>query len=213
MSRTAAILLLAASALLAPAQAPVNVTKVLKGVEDRYNSTRTLRADFTQTYRVQGRTRAPESGVLYLSRPKKTRWDYTTPAGRVFLSDGNYTYNYEPSAGTMERERLKETDDMRVPFAFLMGDLNFQKDFDKFQSHPEGENAVITALPKNDKLWFTEITMTIAPDSSIRRLRIIGQDFSTMEFLLSNEQRNIAVSEGLFRFNPPAGTRVVELSN
>ena len=187
-----------------------NVSKVLKSVEDRYNGAKTLRANFTQTLRVQGRTRAPEKGVLYLSRPKRTRWEYSTPQGRVFISDGKYTHDYDPRDNTYAREAMKETDDMRIPLAFLVGNLDFQKDFDKFSSRPEGENLVITAFPKNNKLWFTEITMTIAPDASMRRVLVVGQDFSTTEFLLSDEQRNIPVADSLFRYTPPAGAKVVD---
>jgi outer membrane lipoprotein carrier protein len=187
----------------------VDLNKVLKGVENRYNSAKTLRAEFTQTVRVQGRTRTPEKGVVYLSRPKKTRWEYSVPQGRVFVSDGKYTHDYDPRDNTYSREEMKETDDTRVPLAFLMGNLDFQKDFSRYETRFEGADAVVKMFPRNQNAWFTEITMTVAPDFSIRRVLVVGQDFSTTEFLLSNEVRNLPVADALFRYTPPSGAKVV----
>lgn len=187
----------------------VDLNKILKGVENRYNSAKTLRAEFTQTVRVQGRTRTPEKGVVYLSRPKKTRWEYSDPAGRVFISDGKYTHDYDPRDNTYLREQMKETEDTRVPLAFLMGNLNFQKDFSRYETRTDGANAVIRMFPRNQNAWFTEITMTVAPDFSIKRVLVVGQDFSTTEFVLSSEVRNLPVADALFRYQPPAGARIV----
>lgn len=195
-----------ASAALGSGQT-VDVLKVLHGVEDRYNHSKTLEANFVQTFRVQQRSRVPEKGVVYLSRPRRTRWNYSMPAGRVFLSDGKYVYDYDPSDNTYQREPMKETDDERIPLSFLLGNLNFQKDFDKFEAHQDGENAVIAAFPKNQNLAFSQITMTIAPDYSIHRVLVVGKDFSTTEFLLSDEKRNIPIPDSTFVFDPPAGAR------
>ena len=204
--------LLAAAGWLALPAFPqaIDTLKVLKGVEDRYNSAKTLQADFVETLRVQGRTRSPEKGTVYLSRPKRTRWNYTTPAGRVFLTDGKYTHDYDPRDNTYQREAMKETEDDRLPLSFLLGNLDFQKNFDRFEAKPEDGNAVITIFPKNQNLAFSEITMTIAPDSRILRVQVIGRDFSTTEFQLSGEQRNIPVPDSMFQFTPPPGTKVIE---
>ncbi len=105
---------------------------------------------------------------------------------------------------------MKETNDDRLPLSFLLGNLDFQKNFDKFEARPEGANARITAFPKNENLSFSEITMTIAPDARILRVQVVGRDFSTTEFQLSGEQRNIPVPDSLFQFTPPPGTKIVE---
>src|SRR4026208_1949500 len=78
----------------AAAQAPKapDPMAILKGVEKLYNSTNTLEATFTQTYVDRGRTRAVHKGMVYLSKPKKTRWQYSMPDGNWFLSDEKYAY-------------------------------------------------------------------------------------------------------------------------
>jgi outer membrane lipoprotein carrier protein len=204
------LILSALFALASPLGAQtIEASKVLKGVEERYNKIDRLRANFTQTHRVQGRTKAAQKGVLQLSKPGKTRWEYSNPAGRIFISDGKQTFDYDPEDKTLMVEPMKETDDSRVPLSFLIGKLDFDKYFKEYRSKPEGADAFITAKPKNDKLAFTEISMLIAPDSTIKKVIVVGADYSTMEYLLENEQRNIPVPDSLFKFTPPAGTKVV----
>jgi len=205
----AALLLVTAAAGQAP-KAP-DTMAILKDVEKVYNSTRTLEAAFTQTFIDRGRTRSVQKGTVYLSKPKKTRWQYSMPDGNWFLSDGEYSYSYEKAKNTVERERVKETDDMRIPLAFLLGTLDFQKDFGKFETRQEGANTYIKATPKNDKLLFTDVAMLIAPDSTLRQVSITSQDSSIMQFVLEGEKRNLPVAASLFRFTAPPGAKVVDL--
>ena len=83
--------------------------------------------------RSRGRPRKSESGELTLRKPGRMRWDYTAPAGKLFLSDGKQVYLYTPDSNRVERMPLKESDDMRAPLAFLLGKLDFAKEFRDFQ--------------------------------------------------------------------------------
>lgn len=200
------LLLFAACSALALAQTPV-----LKEVEKRYNSTNTLQANFTQTLTDRGRARTPQKGVLYMKKPGRTRWEYTSPAGDIFVSDGKVAYDYDKQKNSADRIPIKETDDMRIPLSFLLGTLDFQKDFERFESKTDGANQVITATPRNKKLLFKSITMTIAPDYSIRKVSVVGQEGSTMDYVLENEQRNPKLADSLFQFTPTAGAQVVDV--
>src|SRR5260370_42696199 len=68
--------------------AEIDVPRTLKGIEDRYNRTRTLQLSFTESYKLQGRARV-EKGDLFLRNPARMRRQYTTPAGKQVMSDGN----------------------------------------------------------------------------------------------------------------------------
>src|SRR5579862_9716210 len=96
-SRPAACLLvIAAAALILPALLPADtpdVTKLLAGIEDRYNHIQTLQVAFTESWTLNGRKRTG-SGTLYLRKPGRMRWEYTAPAGRLFISDGEFIYSY-----------------------------------------------------------------------------------------------------------------------
>lgn len=184
---------------------------VLQGVEKRYNSTNTLRSEFTQVYKAGGRTRARESGVMYIKKRGKMRWDYSDPAGKLYVSDGKASYAYFPEEKYAERTAVDESGDMRIPLAFLLGELDFQRDFGEFVARYEEDYTEIKAIPRSEKLLFTEISMRIAPDSSIQWVEITGQDFSTFEYTFSNEERNMPLNDNLFTFTPPPGTEYVDL--
>ena len=192
--------------------APPDTTAILRGVEKRYNSTSTLQAAFTMTFKDRGRPRLPERGTLYLSKPNRTRWEYSTPAGDLFLSDGKFTYDYNKQKNTTERAPFKETDDMRIPLSFLLGKLDFQKDFDSYTGKRDGTDTLITLTPRNKKLLFKEIALVVTPDFTIRHVTVTDQaGTSAMEYDLDAEQRNMKLADALFKFAAPPGARVVEV--
>ena len=77
-----------------------------------------------------------------------------------------------PNAHRVEKTKLKASDDMRAPLAFLLGKLDFAKDFRDFEIKPEGTNYLITAKAKNDKLPYGKVQMLVTPDYQIQRLVI-----------------------------------------
>jgi outer membrane lipoprotein carrier protein len=77
-----------------------------------------------------------------LRKPGRMRWDYSQPKGKLFISDGKFMWLYTPAENRAEKMKLQESDDMRAPLAFLLGKLNFQKEFRNLQARPEGAGAV-----------------------------------------------------------------------
>src|SRR5512141_1654757 len=126
--------------------ADIDVPRTLKGVEDRYNRTQTLQLSFTESYQQGARTRV-EKGDLFLRKPGRMRWQYTAPAGKLFVSDGKFIYSYTPQDNRAEKMKLKETDDMRAPLAFLLGKLDFSRDFTGFQMKQKGTDIEIVGNP------------------------------------------------------------------
>src|SRR5713101_9986765 len=192
--------------------AEIDVLRTLKGIEDRYNSAQTLQVTFTESYTLQGRKRM-EKGELFLRKPGRMRWQYSAPAGKLFVSDGKFVYYYSPDENRAEKMKLKETDDMRAPLAFLLGRLQFQNDFREFRALPDGPDIFITAIPKSDKLPYTEVTFLVSPDFVIHWLRVKGQDGSQLEFTFANEKKNPPINDTMFRFTAPAGAEYVDSSS
>jgi chaperone LolA len=194
------------------AQIPPDTLAILKGVEKRYNTVSTLQANFTQTFRDRGRAHAPQTGILYLSKPDRTRWEYSGgDAGDFFLSDGKFTYDYKKRTNSVDREPFKQTEDQRIPLSFLLGRLYFQKDFDTFGAKEEGSNIVIDMTPRNKNLLFKGIVITVAPDFSIHRVIVNMQEGSSVEYTLASEQRNLKLPDTLFKFVTPAGAQVADV--
>lgn len=184
-----------------------------KGVERRYNGARSLSAHFDQRYHAPGRLPRAESGELVLRKPARMRWDYSSPAGKTFVSDGKSIWFYSPTAKKVERSPLKESDDLRAPLAFLLGKLDFHREFGDLTMQQSGSDIVIAALPKTGRLPYKRVDFTIAQDNQISRVVVTGQDQSVMDFNFSNEKLNGPVAESAFRFVAPAGVPVVNVES
>ena len=183
---------------------------MLRSVENRYNRIQSLQVSFNQTYKGQGAQRKPESGVLYLRKPGRMRWDYASPEGKFFLCDAKNFYFYSPNTGRAEKMKLKEADDLRAPLAFLLGKLNFYKDFASFETKTSDGVTVVTAFPKSDKLPYREVELDITSSFQINRMVIIGQDSTIMEFRFGEEKLNPVLTDAMFQFKLPAGAELVE---
>ncbi len=197
------------SAALTAAGPGTELDQSLKSIEDRYNRTQTLKLDFSETYVAAHKLSLTESGVLYLRKPGRMRWEYTSPAGKLFLADGKDTWAYTPENNRAERTSLKLSEDARAPLAFLLGRLDFHKDFQAFTARTDDAGNWITARPKSQNLSYAQVELQSDSEGAIHRLRIINQDQSRIEYVFSNEQRNVSVAPGLFVFHPAAGTQVV----
>jgi outer membrane lipoprotein carrier protein len=191
--------------------ADTEITRMLKGVEERYNHTQSLQVAFAETYTMKGRKRT-EKGELYMRKPGRMRWEYSSPAGKLFGTDGRYAYSYFPDEKRFEKMSLKGTEDMRAPLAFLLGKLQFEKDFQGFRTLPDGPSTFLTAAPKSDKLPYTEVTFLVDPNFTIRWLNVKGQDGSQLDFAFSAEKQNPPIAESMFKFTPPLGVIYSDLS-
>ena len=184
--------------------------KLLKSVENRYNKAKTLQVLFNETYTPQGKPQRSESGTLLLRKPLRMRWEYSQPKGKLFVSDGKSLWLYTPADNRAEQMPLKDSEDMHAPLAFLLGRLNFDKDFKNLQARPDTAGTRITAEPKTDNLPYTAVEFVVAPDSQIREVKVTGFDNSILDFHFDAEKVDPSLDAALFVFKAPAGAEVVE---
>ena len=70
---------------------------------------------------------------------------------------------------------------MRAPLAFLLGKLDFQKEFRNLQAKPEGTDMRITAEPKTDNLPYSAVEFVVTPDQHIKVVKVTGFDHSILD--------------------------------
>jgi outer membrane lipoprotein carrier protein len=190
--------------------AAVDLPTLLKGVENRYNRARTMQMHFEQTQSGQGQIARTEAGELSLQKPGRMRWDYTRPEGKFFLTDGKFAYYYSPNTKQVSRSKIKEADDLRAPLAFLIGQLDFNRDFKEFRTTPDGVNTYISATPKSARAPYTQVDFLVTPDYRIELLKVTGQDGSIMRYKLSGEKVNPALGPATFQFVKPGDAELVD---
>jgi outer membrane lipoprotein carrier protein len=185
---------------------------LLNKAESRYNHAQTLQVVFTEQYTPPGSIRRSESGTLLLRKPGRMRGEYLQPKGKLFVSDGKFLWLYTPADNRAEKMKLKETEDMRAPLAFLLGKLHFNKEFRNLQGKAEGADTRVTGEPKSEDLPYTSVEFLVAPDGRIRELKVTGFDRSLLAFTFDQEKLDPQLDAKLFQFKAPPGV-VVEETN
>lgn len=218
---TAALLMtvLGASATAQPRAADaggaaVSVTQVLRDVESRYNRLKTMQAQFRQIVRQGDRTVRQERGTLLLSKPGRMRWEYVAPETKLFLTEANRMILYLPAENRVMQTSVKQSDDLRAPLRFLLGRLDFQQEFQRFERlaslQPlEAGNIIFRTYPRRLAGQVEWMVFEIAAGSRIRRVVIREPGGTETEFQFSGEQADVAVQPEKFRFTPPPGTEIV----
>jgi outer membrane lipoprotein carrier protein len=214
-SRVILAVSLLCQALRADAQ-PSELETSIDALQRKYSQVRDLKMDFIQSYRSPRRAMKTETGILFLKRPGMMRWEYRTPAEKLFVSNGKTVYFYLPQERQVQKTKVKESRDQRVPFLFLLGKGNLKKDFSKVEwaedSRPFFQgNKVICAYPKKNIDEFAKILMEFSPQTyQLQRVTVFDIDGSTSEFVFTNIRENLGTSAQIFDFKVPPSTEVLE---
>ena len=207
------VLLLSAMLLHAAAAAQSSVHAIADKVDQRYNTMRTLQADFVETYAGAGMTRT-ESGTLLLKKPGQMRWDYGQPHPKLFVTDGHTAWFYVPGERQARRTSIKQLDDLRSPLRYLLGKTKLEKELDGLSLAPDQKpvdsgDVVLRGIPKGMRDRVEETLLEIAPDGLIVRIWVEELDGSQTEFRFHQQKENVQIPDQQFHFVPPAGVEVV----
>jgi outer membrane lipoprotein carrier protein len=196
-----------------------DVHSVAAAVDEHYNHLHSLQAEFTEVYRGSGMERT-ESGTLWLAKgglkkPGKMRWEYRSPREKLFVSDGKDAWFYVPGDRQARRTEARKLDDIRSPLAFLLGKSKLEKELRGLSLAPDVApltvgDVVMRGVPLALAERVSEILLEVTPEHRIVRIEINEVDGSVTEYLFSDQKEDEAISEGLFRFRPPAGTETLE---
>lgn len=179
-------------------------------VDQHYNHLRTLKANFSESYQGLGVERS-ESGTLYLLKPGRMRWDYNSPAGKVFLLDGKYAWFYTPGDPQVQRIPAKELDDLRSPLRFLLGHTQLARELNHLTltTAPGGEY-ILTGQPKGQEARVARLSLTVTASGTITAIDIEETDGALTHFNFNSEQPNAAIPAQDFHFTPPPGVPVID---
>ena len=185
----------------------------VNALQIKYYKLGSLAADFTQNYHAPGERSRQETGSLLLKKPGMMRWVYQAPESKLFISDGKWLYEYVAADKMATRTAVKETDDLRSAFLFLLGRGNLRRDFKRIEWANEAPitagHRVLRLVPKRGNV--RELLVEAEPTSlQLKRLVIINGNGGRSDFLFSNLRENPPVNEAQFKFTAPAGVRVLD---
>ncbi len=187
---------------------------VLEKMQRRYDQAKDFRAKFTQTYSraVVGRATV-STGTLSFKKPGRMRWDYDKPEPRMFLSNGQVLWLYEPTEKQAFKQELKSSQ-LPAALAFLMGkgklvdefDVTFAKD-----EHGRPGDIRLALSPKQPQSSYKSILFIVDPkEYLVRESILVDSQGNTNHFAFDDLEVNGKVADALFKWTPPAGVRVVD---
>jgi outer membrane lipoprotein carrier protein len=179
-------------------------------VDRHYDQLHSLKAGSREDYAGLGMTRT-ESGTLFLRKPGRMLWQYSTPVGKIFLLDGKYAWLYTKGDAQIQRIPSKELDDLRSPLRFLLGHTQLEKELSglKLESASHGLYT-LSGLPKGQESRVTRLELTVTATGAISTLEVQEVDGATTRFTFNAEQPDVAIPAETFHFTPPAGVPVVD---
>jgi outer membrane lipoprotein carrier protein len=195
-----------------------DIRKLARAVDEHYNHLRSLQSDFTEIYRGDGPERV-ESGTLWLKKPRKMRWEYRSPEEKLFVSDGQVVWFYQPAERQLRKTSLRKLDDWRSPLAFLLGKTKLENELQGLskavdQSPLGAGNTVLRGVPRaavqNVAGRVSEVQLEVTASDQIVRIVLMDADGGSTEFRFAGWKENLEVSDSRFQFTPPPGVETVE---
>ena len=202
------LIALLASFLPSQAQQPT-ATTLAHLVDAHYNHLQSLQTRYTERYRGMGLDRT-ETGTLTLRKPGRMRWAYDTPAGKLFVLDGQYAISYTPGDPQATRVPAKQLDDTRSPLRFLLGHAELAKELDHLSLTLVEGGYTLSGTPKAGAANVRSIALTVNATGIIQSMRLEEIDGSTTSFAFTDQHENIPTRDADFRFTPPPGVTVVD---
>ena len=199
------------SALAGFGQGPaVNAHDLAQRVDRHYNQLRSLTAEFTETYKGMGIDRT-ESGKLLLLKPGRMKWEYSNPAGKLFLLDGKYAWFYARGDSQVQRIPSKQLDDLRSPLRFLLGHTELDKEMNGLTlASAANTQFTLSGVPKGQENRVTRLTLTVTAEGTITAIEIEETDGALTHFTFTGEVPNAPIPPETFHFTPPPGVPVVD---
>jgi len=198
------------SACLYAQQNSPSTHDIAQRIDRHYNQLHSLKAGFTESYEGLGIKRT-ESGTLLLLKPGRMKWDYSSPAGKLFLLDGKYAWFYSSGDSQVQRIPAKELDDLRSPLRFLLGHTELEKEMNNLTlaTGPNG-HLILSGQPRGQEKRVARLSLTVTAEGTIDGIEIEEADGALTRFTFTGEITNAPVAPEAFRFTPPAGVPVVD---
>ncbi|MBW2732567.1 MAG: outer membrane lipoprotein chaperone LolA [Deltaproteobacteria bacterium] len=204
--------------LLAPtaeAKSPP-VKEVVGKVQSLYNTTKDLKGKFKQVYTdtLYNRVRT-HHGYLYVKKPGKMRWNYSSPERKSFISDGKMLWVYEPRDKQAFKNPLN-TDTLSTGLTFLLGSGKLQDEFNVSYATEKKDlvggpdHFVLKLTPKKPTAQYEYLVLAVRKSDFVVEESMIVGKHARNHFVFTTLKFDTGLQDWRFRFKPPKDVRVVD---
>jgi outer membrane lipoprotein carrier protein len=195
---------------------PADPGEILGGLQRRYSSVSTFKANFHQTYRAPGIEQV-ESGVFWLKKPGMMRWEYRQPEEKLFIADGKESFLYIPRDRQVTIQPFSISDMHNTPLEFLLGGGDIVGNFNvSWESNfrPKSEKVLMLRLtPRKSEPEYSFLVLELNRESyEILGITIREPGGNTSRFEFTDFEINAKVDNKNFKFKTPKGVEEVRFS-
>jgi len=199
------LLWLAMGAGLSPACA---VADGYERLDRFFEKVTTFKASFIQVVLDENLLALEEtSGLLWIARPGRFRWDYESVHGQSIVADGEVLWLYDVELEQVTR-RAQESAIGQTPAVLLSGGQQYRKDYNVTILGRQGAVNWISLVPKLSDGSFAEIQLGFEGET-LRLIQLLDELNQITRVTLANVVENEPIPDSVFRFIPPTGVDVI----
>jgi outer membrane lipoprotein carrier protein len=186
--------------------------RILSKVSALLRHTQFLRARFRHALHSKALNQNEvEEGVLTLARGGRMRWEYSSPEGKLAVSDGRTSYLYLPDQKIVYVQPLPQGKEAPLPLRLLMGEVQLDEEFFCQGAIPRGGLVELLLVPRQPVEGVQKIRVTVGEASGdVREVRYEDALGNEVSLSLQDVEHPAELPASLFRFVAPEGCRVVQ---
>ena len=189
---------------------------VVAALQQRYESAKDLRADIVQTTRpVAFGTGSSEQmiskGTVVFAKPGKMRWSYEEPEPSLVVSDGETLWIYDPVFREAQKLPVTEGFLSGAAVQFLLGEGEIERNFEISALRCEKTIAELRLRPRKPGSYEKLHVLVNSETGDLLQTTVFFVLGNVTEVAFFNIELNTDPPASVFRFDPPADVRVIEL--
>jgi outer membrane lipoprotein carrier protein len=189
---------------------------VVAALQQRYESAKDFRADIVQTTRsvalgADSSEQMTSKGTVVFAKPGKMRWSYEEPEPSLVVSDGETLWIYDPVFREAQKLRATEGYLSGAAVQFLLGEGKIERDFEISALRCEEASAELKLLPRKPSSYEKLHVLVNPQTGDLLKTTVFFVLGNVTEVAFSNIELNVDPAASLFRLDPPADVRVIEL--
>jgi len=181
---------------------------LVKRLEERYRSIKTLTADFRQVSKGLSSMDGASGGKVYFKRPGRIRWSYKGDITDEIIGDGKVIWFYQPDLNQVFKSR--ETDP-GISTDFLSGMMNIRK---YFRASEDGKKKGLVSIRLEPREYHPQIkALVLLVDGKtllVKSFVLTDHYGNTTTVTFSKIRVNPPIDDEMFTFTPPQGTVIIE---
>ena len=182
----------------------------LSSLEKFYSSVNTLKAEFRQTVFDTDQQIIDQSrGVLYIARPGKFRWEYSSPLPQTIISNAEKIWIHDIELEQVTVRNYQQTL-AGTPAELLAGsgDLSSQYELESINDSSD-DLEWLSLIPKSQDTQFEEIRIGFK-DNVLMTMRLIDSFERTTQLIFDALEENASINLSLFSFDVPDNVDVID---